>query len=290
MPSKLISVGQLIDHSWEHYRARFVELMSVSLWLLVPTLVSIISLAIYPSYTTLITDRALSAVETTGVVLWVANAMVIGPVVGMWILITLLRLVDAELDGKKIDLRKLTREGWKQFWPMVGVNVLVLLTLIGALAFTLPGALLLRGLASFESLSSVAGMVLIIGIILATFLGIRWLIFFAYAPLSLALEGRRGRLALTRSHELVRGRFFATLARMALPKVVFVLVMFILQWILQSVSGSLVSSIFEFDIDLGVRINGIMETIIVAAGVVLLNPVIFTADVLLYRSLRETLK
>jgi len=56
----LISVGQLIDHSWEHFRKHFVEVMSISCLLFIPTIFGIISLAIYPNASTLLSERALT--------------------------------------------------------------------------------------------------------------------------------------------------------------------------------------------------------------------------------------
>lgn len=286
---KLISVGQLIDHSWEHYKTRFGELMSISVWVLVPTLISVVSLAMYPSYTTLAADQTLSALEIAGVAVWLINSLLVGPIIGVWMLSALLKLIYQQLDGKRADIKKISQESWKQFWPMVSVNVLVMLVLMAALLFALPGTILLA-LAPFvgAALSGIGGVLLVAGVLIATILGVRWLIFFAYSPLALALEGHRGKAALRRSHDLVRGRFWSALARMVLPKTVFMLVLFVAEWLILTLAGVLVESVAGLNVNLGVRLNGVIETLILGIGVVLANPIIFAADVFLYRSLQET--
>jgi hypothetical protein len=287
MPN-LITVGQLIDRSFEHYRLRFVELVSISAWMLVPMVVSVVSLALYPSYTTLISERALSNMETAGVILWTVNALIVTPITGVWMLIALLRRIQDQLNGKRPALSVLRRTSWKLFWPMVFVNLLILLILIGAAAFAAPGALLL--VLPWRQAAAFGGLLLTVGLIVGTALGVRWLIFFAYGPLALALEGLRGRAALARAHTLVSGRFWSALALMALPKVVFALVVFVVEWLLLTLTSTLVASAAGLNMDLAVRLNGILETIVISAGIVLVNPIIFTADVLLYRSLKETKK
>ena len=111
----LISVGQLIDHSWEHFRKHFVEVMSISCLLFIPTIFGIISLAIYPNASTLLSERALTQSETFAVALWLINTGLITPIVGIFVFIGLVRLIRSQFEKTKISLNELFHIHFKMF-------------------------------------------------------------------------------------------------------------------------------------------------------------------------------
>jgi hypothetical protein len=282
---KLISIGQLIDHSWEHYRTRFVELMSFSAWMILPALVGIISLSLYPSYTTLASQRALTASETAGVLIWVADTFLIAPVVGTWVFLSIVRLIKSQLEQKRPDIAAMGKASWPLFWPLVFVNVLVVGMVLLPFLLLVPGfALQALGFDQF------GGILLIPSIILALVLSIRWFVYYTYAPFSLALENKRGRGAMTRSRRLIEGRFWSVLARTALPKLVFMFVAIVAGRILLAGADILITNTIGLNVDLSVRVYAIAYAIIAWAGIILVNPLILTTDAFLYLSLWETEK
>jgi anaerobic C4-dicarboxylate transporter len=116
---QLISVGQIIDHSWEQYRSRFSQFVSVSAWLFFPAVLAVVSLALYPSATTLASQQDLNMIETIGVIIWMLNTFLLVPVLGLWIFITLIRL-SQELHTKDVaNLHTFSAQSWKVFWPTV---------------------------------------------------------------------------------------------------------------------------------------------------------------------------
>ncbi len=289
MPA-LLSIGQLIDHSWEHYRHKFVQLMSISGWLLVTTLIGVISLLLYPSASSLlVSSHHYTATETFAVVLWLVDSLVIAPVIATWIFISLIKLIHAQMLEKRVAIASLGRESWTLFWPAMLVNALVLLMLIAPWLLTLPGAFLLFLSHDPQSMSvNLGGILLVAGILAGMVLSVRWLVCYSYAPLALVLENRRGRAALDRSRELVTGRFWSAFVRMVLPKVVFVLIFAVAEGLLSQVLDVSIRSAVGLNADLYLRISGILDLVIGTAGAAILNPLLLTSDYLVYVSLKDT--
>lgn len=286
---KLITVGQLIDHTWEHYRSRFAELMNASAWLIVPAILSIVALSFYPSATKVLSTQPFTMWETAAVVLWLVTVLVATPAFGLWIFTSLIRLVNAQWDKKRVDAAEVSRASLNWFFPMLWVSFLVVLVMAGAAAMILPGILLdfLAVAIGNETLAALAGLLVIIGSVASVYFGIRWLVHYALAQYALVLDNRRGRASLTRSRLLIRGRFWPVVARLVVPKVVFGLVAYIALLALTFLVQLLLKSAVGLNIDVYLRLYSILTLTCSFAVAILVNPLAIISDYLLYRSLTE---
>ena len=288
----LLSVGHIIDHAWEHYKKYFLSLMSIAAWLLLPTLIGIIALALYPSATTILSERDLTVVEMIGSGLWIVNSFIITPIIGIWIFICLTRLIHGQLEQKHLPLQTISKAGWKLFLPSIWVGILVTLIALASFLFMAPG-FLLNALASTKDLSvlgNISMILILIGIALSVFFIVRWMVHYALAEYALIIDEKRGTLALTHSRILVEGRFFAVLGRLIVPNMVFLLIALIAQSVLLYLIEGLVGFLAGLNIDIQVRLIGILSTLVLSLVTILLNPLLFTANLILYHNLSETKK
>ncbi|MBI4598840.1 hypothetical protein HY734_01435 [Candidatus Uhrbacteria bacterium] len=288
--SSILSVGQLIDRSWEHTRNHLRDLLKVSAWFLVPTALAVVSALLYPSASTLASGKDLTPFESLAVFLWLANAAIVIPAVVLGIFIDLMKLIQAQERGTPIRMPALLQDVRRLFWPALLVNILVLGLLVASWLLTLPGAGL-AGLGSLwnnEALAAMGGLLLMAGMVTGIVLGIWWLIVYGYAPLALVLENQRGRGALRRSRELIAGRFWAVVARMAIPKIIYLLIGIVAEVFVNQLGEIAIESIGGVHPDVQVRLTMIFTTLVVVVGAAILNPLMLTSDYLLYQSLKDS--
>ena len=285
---QLLSVGQLIDHSWEMYRKRFTELMGIAAWLYLPVLLGIVALAIYPGASTLLSGRPLSFVEATGVILWLISTFIAGPAMATWIFVVLIKVIVAQISEKRANIGAAMRDGQRLFWPLVLVNLLIIGVLFLPWAFTIPGWIVIQFPGA--TVKGLGSLLLSVGILVAAVVSVRWLIYYSYASITLSSEEMRGRAALRRSRELIEGRFWSALIRMILPKIIFFIVLATATGIVAEGADTLLRSYVGLNADLYVRLTGIVTLLLASTSAVLINPLLLITDCLIYENLRETLK
>lgn len=289
---KLISVGQLIDQTWEHYHTHWRQLMRVTIWLLLPTAVAIVTVAMYPDASTMLAMQNFSAAETSAVVAWFVNNSVLTPIIGLWVFLMTVKMIHAQMENRGIRLSALAKDGWRLFLPTVLVNLLVCLILLLSWLAVVPGIIifLLGGVFDSSIINGLGIVLLAAGVIAALILSLEWLVCFAYAPLALILEDHRGRSALKRAKSLIKGRFWPVLIRMILPKIVFLAVLLVVEWLVGYLIGLAIAAAAGLDLDLAAKLTNIAVTVSVAIGAVLINPLLITSDYLLFDNLRATEK
>ncbi len=288
MANKLISIGTLIDDSWEHYRAHTIALLSISGWLLIKAVVDVISLSFYPTVSRLLSGTALTGPETFGTALFTLNAAIIAPLIGVFVLAATFQFARTTLEGKKADVTHALTAGKKGFFSVLWVSILLVLVILGGIALGIVPPIILYALAAwtgFTQLNILATILLVLGVITATILNIRWAVEFSLAPYVTLAEGLRGVRALKRSRELVQGRFLPTLLRYALPKFVFILLGIVVLAILSFITDVIVSGFAGLNLDVSLRLNTLAATVYPVAIAVLVNPLLIISDTLLYRSL-----
>lgn len=289
MPQQIISIGQLIDQSWELYRERFNELMSISGWLLLLAILYTLSLALYPSASTLWFSNKLTLAENAGIWLFIFTNYVLAPLLGLWVLIGLVRYGRMLIAGRGNDPKKAVSEIKARFIPTIVVSVMLVLILVVAVLIGFGPSILLAALgAIFKSSSLVvlANLLLIIGIFVALVLSFKWMVEYILAPYATIIDGDIGKKALASSRELIRGRFWEVLLRLAIPKFVFFLIGIILMVIVAYITSILVNATSGLNLDLQLRLTTMVKWTIPVVIAVLINPLIILADVLLYRSLK----
>src|SRR3989338_4521224 len=226
----ILSMGQLIDRTWEHYRARFHELMNVSGWLILLALLDLVALFFYPKSSLLEAGVALSGTQTFGITLFAIVNIVIAPLFGLWLFVAITRLVRSQIENKRADTHEAMRDGLRWYLPALFVNVLIVLMLILAAAIGFVPAFLFGWLAAVignQAVVILSALLLIACGVAAVVFAIRWSVYYALAPMALLLDGIRGRAALTACRQLVESRFWHTLLLLLIPKLLFLIMSFI---------------------------------------------------------------
>ncbi len=287
----LLSTGEIIDRTWSLYRDKFAELMSVSSWLLVIAIVDVVAITLYPTTATIVNRVDLSLGETGGVILTAVNGWLIAPIVGVFVLASIVRVLSMHFGSVRMDATRAIKEAWRFFFPLILVSILVLAVLIGAVAIGfIPTILINTATAPFanNSLAIFSRILVVIGLAVSIVLSIRWSVLFTLAPYALLLENKHGKSALTRSRELILGRFWAVLGRIAIPKLIFLLVGILIMGVLSYLIGIVISGVGTFNSDLMIRLQTLSGSVFPIVVAALINPLIILADVIVYRSLKET--
>ena len=287
---KLITVGQIIDESWDHYRKHFVELMNVMAWILIVAVLNTISFTFYPTATTLATGRDMTGMETFAVFLALITNFIIAPIIGIWIFNSIIILIHKQATGVRSDIKKIFRSGWKYFWPTVLISVLFALLMIVPILMILPGTAmtLFGGIRSFNFIASAGTLLLLVGIVAALALAIRWAVNYVFIGYALLIDDQHGKAAFSLSSSIIKGRFWKVLLRAVVPKLLFFFVFAALLLVLTQLIDSVILGAVGLDIDLQVRLATMIENILIVLLTVLVNPIILIADYLLFESAKAT--
>lgn len=289
MKNKLISIGQLIDHSWDIYRENFSAFLSISGWLLIVAILNVISLTFYPSVSTIADGVALTGWENFGITLFAVTTYIISPIITFWIFLAVVRATRLAKLNKTVSIKKAISETKTRFIPALIVAVLVSLVLIAAniIGFLPYGIFFLLGLFLKNSgIIIFSNILLILGMFVTAILVIRWTVYYILAPYSNVLDDVQKTQALKESKKLIKGRFFHVSLLIAVPKIVFVifgaLIMMALLYIVQVASVGMSG----LNTDLYVRIISITDSVVPVIVLVLINPLVIISDVLLYKNLK----
>ncbi|MBI2484775.1 hypothetical protein HYW18_01340 [Candidatus Uhrbacteria bacterium] len=290
--SEPISVGQVIDKSWLTYRAHFSELVSISGWLLVSVIASIIGLSFSPPAASLYASlTSFSATETVGTVLQILNNFLVAPILYIWIFAATARFLRARDHGGSTKLSAVGREGWKRFWPLTWVTILFSVLMLAAFLPLAPGLLFLFGGSFLPSLgapvSSLGTLLLILGVFASAYLVLRWGIRYYFAPLSLAYNDMQGQSAFMHSRRLVAGRFWETLIRLVLPKVLYFIIFAAALFILVIFGEVLIGAVSGLNIELHARLSTIVFSLLVGLQSIVLNPLVMITDYVVFQDIEK---
>ncbi len=286
----LLTVGELIDRSWEHYRREFVDLMSVSGWVLLVALVNIVALAIYPSASKIIGDASLTSSESFGVGLYAFSNWALAPLIGLWVFVVLVRLVRSQLSGRRGGVREAMADGTRLFFPTLLVSLLIFLILAATLVIGFGPSIALSLIASAAgngTLSILASLSLVVGVVAAIVLGFRWSVRYYFAPYTLLIDDVRGRATLPASRKAIEGRFWGVLLRIAVPKLVFILLGIMAMAVVAFVFSIATGALTGLNLDVQLRLSTISTSVLSTIVAALLNPIIVVADLMLYQSLKR---
>ncbi|MFH1404745.1 MAG: hypothetical protein ABIH21_01445 [Patescibacteria group bacterium] len=287
---KLITVGQIIDQTWDHYRHRFSELMSVSVWLLILVILNVISLMFYPVATKIMSDLEFTGLEIFGVVLFGFTNLILAPLLNLWLLIALIKLVKAQFAQKKITISEALKDGFRHFLPVLWVVILILAILILAVLIGyVPGFVI----AWFGSLIGsgfvilLANLILIIGIVATIVLIVRWTIFYALSTYAVLWEEKRGSQALKKSKTLIQGRFWHAFALFIIPKLLLIIISAVILYALYYVFHLILSASGGISAEIQARLITLGDVVFPMLIAVLINPLVIISDTKLYNSLKE---
>ncbi len=289
MPKPLLSVGELIDQSWDVFRSRMSELLTISGWLLVTAILFAIALGFYPSASKLQLAQGLSALETTGVLLFSFTSLVIAPLLSFWIYIAMTKALGAHFSQRGVSAKSAMHEARFAFFPAILTSVMVMLMVLLAIVIGFaPAAIIatLGSLTNFPALIVLANVLLVLGIFVALFLSIKWIVYYLMAPYITILDGTQAKLALATSRQLIAGRFWSVLIRVLVPKLVFIIFGVFAMAIITYLVDMALNASAGLNLDIQLRISTMTTTIVPIVIAVFLNPLVIISDVLLLRSLR----
>ena len=285
MPS-LLSIGQVIDRSLDHYRHHFKELLAVSLWLLIAYIPWIAGelIGVYGSG---------SDIPTTPTD-WIAFALrMIGflatLVAGIWTFIALVLATDEQAKRGQSNLETISKKSWTFFLPYIWVSILLVVLFAAIVLIALPGIVLfILGVTTNTAIFSlIAPVLFFIGTPLSAYLLLKFGIETAFAPYTLMLQNERGPAAISASRTLVKGRWFATFMRFVVPKLVYFLVIFVASFIVFQALAYLTIFVASLNSLLALAAFGVSMILGILVSV-LTTPLIVVTDYYLYDSLRQS--
>ena len=290
MPQQLITVGQLIDHAWDHYRKNFIELISISAWLLILAVLYAVAYALYPSVTDFAAGYDYTLSQNIGIWLAIITGLIIAPILGFWVFIALVRLIENQAKGQRTNLRNLSKSSWKLFLPFVFVNILFALLIASPLLALIPGFLLivLGAIKSMTVVGSIGTVLLGIGIMFVVIMILYWAVRYFFIGYSLILDGHKGRAAFTASRKIIGHRFWPVFWRLVIPKILYFLVFAIIQFILISIGYALIMGLTGLNFDLAERLLSIFTMLVALLITIAINPIILITDYLIYDSAKTS--
>ncbi len=291
MPSKLISIGELIDQTWERFREHTRSYLSISIWIILVAILNVIAISFYPSATKLLSENStITGLESFGIALFAFSSIILAPLLNVFVLVGIIRLFRAILAGRGTNLKRAVSEIKQRFWPAALISIMYLfIVLLAGLIPLLPAGI--AGLISLflqnEVLLSLANILLILGIFFSTFLVVRWGVEFYLAPYLVIQEDQKVRVSLMNSRTLVRGRFWQIFLRIIAPKIVFVLFGVLMIWLINILLTVVFSGISGLNVDVQARLLSYSDSVIPIFVTVFIQPLVILSDVLLLKSLKE---
>jgi hypothetical protein len=169
--------------------------------------------------------------------------------------------------------------------------VLFALLMLAAFLPLAPGLLFLFGGTILPTLgatvSSLGALLLILGVFASAYLVLRWGIRYYFAPLAMAYSDSHGRTAFAHSRRLVHGRYFETLARLVLPKLLYFIIFATGLFVFVTAGNILVGAVAGLNIELQARLTTIVFSVLVGLQSILLNPLVMITDYLVFEDLEK---
>lgn len=288
--SPLLSIGHLIDAAWEAYRHRYSEFLSLSGWLFVSTILSVIALTFYPTASKLTTAGVnFTSFETMGVFLYFVTHLVIEPVIGLFVFVAMIRFTEQSPDRQKTVQRSI-EEAKKLFLPAAGIAMVfgLLITLIPLIGMGIPFLIGAIGIATKNTFILLLGnILLVLGIIISFVCVIRFFLFYAFALYARVIDGVAGKDSFRASQALVKGRFWTVFGRYAVPKIVFIIFGIVAIFLVGFVVQMLIGIFGGLNVDLQLRLTSIALTVIPSIIVILIYPLMILSDIVLYHELKK---
>jgi hypothetical protein len=289
MPKPLISVGQIIDQAWDHYRKHFVEMLSVSSWVLILAILYTVAFALYPSSIYLASVQEPTLIHNLSIILALVTGFIVAPILGFWIFAYLVQVIDKEAKGKRVNLKALAKTSWKKFLPLLLVNVLFTLLIFSTLLSLVPGFGLI-GLGFFLSngiIGTIGTILLILGLFVLGIIVIYWAVRYFFVGYAAVLDDQHGKSAFVASRKVVGNDFWPILLRVTVPKILYFIIFAAIQMGIGAIIIYFVAGVAGSDFELSERLLTILNTILALVITVLINPLVLITDYLIYESAKN---
>lgn len=283
--ASLISVGQVLDQSLEHCRKHYKELLALVLWMVVASIPSVVGKLLAPTGG----DNALTSGDWLSFAFSLIGAILV-VVVSIWMYATLTLTIAEQADEKKVNLKALSKQGWKIFGKYLLLTICLGLIFIGIAALTAPGYVLLfvGSIGDSSSILSALGTPLFfVGSLATLYLLVKYSIELAFAPYILLLEKTSVTEAIKKSIALVRGRWLKTAVRFIIPKILYFLALFVINYVVFTALEMLMALIMHTS-SFGVLAVYTASLLLSAFMSSIVTPLVIATDYYLYDSLHKT--
>ncbi len=221
--AQLISIGQVIDNTFHLYQKHFGSYVRIGSWLFLSVPLFVLSTVLAP-----LMKDTVTAIFVIGGITVVNTILTI--IVGYFVGNGFIFATDAYHEEKKSDPATLRQKAWSRVGAAFTQGILLALMLLGAACLVLPGVGLFVASTFMENPGVVVpalGMFLLFaGCVAAGLLVIWFAVIFAFAPMALIVEQRSVVDAIRRAFALVRGRWWATMIRVFIPKATLGIIIF----------------------------------------------------------------
>lgn len=206
----MISIGELIDRSVEHYKKHFRDLISISSWFLVTSVAGIIGLLIAPPDN----STATPALATVIVLLSICG-YIISIVVTNWIPINLAYAIDDQNKKGRVDGQTIIARVKERFWKFLLFNIVFGL-LAALIALAIAGVVMSMAFGVFvgSKILTIGGFIgiFVVGI-LALGLIIRLQMIYFISMFDFLYKKTGIKESILAADKLIRGKFWAIFAR-----------------------------------------------------------------------------
>lgn len=246
--NKLIGAGDLIESSWLIYKNNWKALLKVSFWMFLPT---VVVTAVGLLMRLLATSELVAVATSMTVSLPVYLAQFIATIV-------FVLAIDARLEDKNIDLKKMAENALKRFFPIILVAILATAAIFG-------------------------------GFLLLIIPGVIFSVWFAFAFYESILKDTRGTAALKASRELARGRWLPIFWRLIATTIFWSVVV----WLLMSAIFLIFGAISQpwktlISSEPGASYAAAFLDIMANAVQAVVAPIFVAIGVILYKSLKTS--
>ncbi len=292
MPTKLLSMGELIDQTWERYRENFLPLISLSGWNIIVALLNIIAVAFYPSASKIFFNTGdITQLETFGIALYAFTSFVVAPIMNTIVFVGIIRMSVSILSNRGAAVKRSFSEIKPRLLPAILISFMYLMIIfLAALIPLLPAGIL--GIISLilqnDTILSLSNILLALGIFVSTYLAIRWGIQYYFASYLVVQDDEKIKPSLMSSRKLIDKRFWSVMLRIIAPKILFLLFGVIIIWVLNFVFTIIFSGVSGLNLDLQARLLSYTDSVIPILAAILIQPLIILSDVLLLKSLKES--
>lgn len=295
----LISIGQLVDQSWETYRDHFKPLMRIASWFFLPALLLVLSKIIIPLDTVVTTTGAASmtsmeaARAIIGGGIGVLTSWVVMPLVGAWIFLATAKLLKAIHEQKQgvLDEKQISQSAKQIFFRYILQAILLFCIIILIPSPMIPGFALIT-INAFVQGGRLLGMfsivLMILGTLVSIYFALRFAVTLAFSGFELAVDNKKAWQGIKASHALVKGHYFGTLWRMIVPALVFGVIPFVIETGAVVLFSLLVASMPNTNDALLINIISLFGTLIVMGVNALVTPLPIAANYFLYESLKRS--
>lgn len=279
----LISLGSLIDTSFEHYKSHLPAILGITVWLLAAALPSAIGLLLtregidFDALT--LTSFGLSALGT-----------LIGVLVSLHVTVALILSLREQRQGKATDPRSFLKKAFSfdlsYLWATILKTLFVAVLPLIPLAFAIIAFVFTIKLEN-AVVTNIVAVVTFASILVALGGAIKFSLSYGFVPYATVLDGARGMASLRTSADLVRGRWWETFWRAFLPKALYTLIFVIILALVLWVTGMIAVAVSQesfFLAKLFALINFFISTALNAFFI----PILLLNDYYLYENLRET--